>query len=75
LLEFRYYDERLDSELARIDATLQHPRRTDWIVGRRCSRAARQLQSAFIDVNELTDPRRVTRLLYEPDIHLPAQAR
>jgi hypothetical protein len=55
LLEFRYYDERLDSELTRIYATLQQPRRTDWIVGRRYSRAARQLQSAFIDVNELTD--------------------
>jgi hypothetical protein len=55
LLEFRYHDERLESELARIYAQLQHPRWTDSIVGRRYMRATRELHSLFIDVNELTD--------------------
>jgi hypothetical protein len=55
LLEFRYHDERLDSELTRIYAALEQPRWTDRIIGRRYSRAARQLQSVFIDINELTD--------------------
>jgi len=55
LLEFRYYDELLDAELARIYAQLQV---TGWFqnwVGRRYTRAARQVHSLFIDVNELTD--------------------
>jgi hypothetical protein len=55
LLEFRYHDERLESELTRIYAALQQPRWTDRIIGRRYSRAARRLQSVFIDINELTD--------------------
>ena len=55
LLEFRYHDDLLDSELTRIYAALQQPRWTDRIIGRRYSRAARQLQSVFIDINELTD--------------------
>jgi hypothetical protein len=55
LLEFRYYDELLDAELARIYAQLQA---TGWFqnwVGRRYTRAARQVHALFIDVNELTD--------------------
>ena len=55
LLEFRYHDELLDSELTRIYATLQQPRWTDRIIGRRYSHATRRLQSVFIDINELTD--------------------
>ena len=54
LLEFRYYDALLDTELARIYADLQTPRWYD-IFGRRRVRAANQLHSLFIDVNELTD--------------------
>ena len=55
LLEFRYYDERLDAELERIYPQLQ---RDGWLynwVARRYSRAARQVNSLFIDVTELTD--------------------
>jgi hypothetical protein len=55
LLEFRYHDDLLDTELAAIYAALQQPRWTDALVGRRHTRAARRLQSLFIDVNELTD--------------------
>ncbi len=56
LLEFRHYDQRLDTELSRIYATLQAPPR--WLEiwrGRRYTRAARQLHSLLIDVNEVTD--------------------
>lgn len=55
LLEFRYYDGRLDEELERIYARLQ---RADWPLtwfGRRYARAARQVHALFIEVNELTD--------------------
>jgi hypothetical protein len=54
LLEFRYYDELLDTELAHIYDTLQEPR---WyhIFGRRDVQAARRLHAVYIDVNELTD--------------------
>jgi hypothetical protein len=55
LLEFRYHDERLETELGRIYADLQHPRWGDRLVGRRHLRATRELHSLFIDVNELTD--------------------
>jgi hypothetical protein len=55
LLEFRYYDELLDSELTEIYGALQAPRWTDRLAGRQYTRAARRLQSLFIDVNELTD--------------------
>jgi hypothetical protein len=55
LLEFRYYDELLDTELGQIYATLQ---RTSWwnsLSGRGYIKAANQLHSLFIDVNEITD--------------------
>jgi hypothetical protein len=55
LLEFRYYDQLLDGELASIYATLQHPKWYDQWVGSRYTRAARQVHSLFIDVNDLTD--------------------
>jgi hypothetical protein len=55
LVEFRYYDELLDRELARIYADLQRPSWFRGWRGRRYSRAARQVHALFIDVNELTD--------------------
>jgi hypothetical protein len=55
LLEFRYHDDLLERELAGIYTVLQQPRRFDWVLGRRFTRAAVRLQSLFIDVNELTD--------------------
>ena len=55
LLEFRYYDQRLDNELAKIYARLQRPKWFESWIGARYARAARQVHSLFIDVNELTD--------------------
>jgi hypothetical protein len=55
LLEFRYYDQLLDAELARIYAQLQAPRWLHSWFGRRYARAARQVHAIFIDVTELAD--------------------
>ncbi|HEY5619604.1 MAG TPA: hypothetical protein VIK60_16815 [Vicinamibacterales bacterium] len=55
LLEFRYYDALLDGELAQIYDQLQQPGSLQSWFGRRFTRAARQVHSLFIDVNELTD--------------------
>lgn len=55
LLEFRHYDAQLDDELTAIYARLQRPRWYDQWIGSRYTRAARQVHSLFIDVNELTD--------------------
>lgn len=55
LLEFRYYDQLLDNELTSIYARLQRPRWYETWIGSRYTRAARQVHSLFIDVNELTD--------------------
>jgi hypothetical protein len=55
LLEFRYYDELLDDELTSIYATLQRPKWYDQWIGSRYARAARQVHSLFIEVNDLTD--------------------
>jgi hypothetical protein len=55
LLEFRYYDSLLDGELANIYQRLQEPRSLQSWLGRRFTRAAHQVHSLFIDVNELTD--------------------
>ncbi len=55
LLEFRYYDGLLDAELARIYPALQ---RTGWwrnLFGGGSVKAANQLHSLFIEVNEITD--------------------
>jgi hypothetical protein len=55
LLQFRYYDQLLDGELARIYVQLQKGGwRQSW-PGRRYTRAARHVHSLFIDVTELTD--------------------
>lgn len=55
LLEFRYYDQLLDRELERIYAQLQGPHWLQSWFGRRYTRAARQVHTLFVDVNELTD--------------------
>jgi hypothetical protein len=55
LLEFRYYDDLLDGQLASIYSSLQKPRWYDQWIGSRYTRAARQVHALFIDVNELTD--------------------
>ena len=55
LLEFRYHDEALESELTSIYSALQEPRWIDRWFGRRHTRAARRVHSLFVDVNELTD--------------------
>jgi hypothetical protein len=55
LLQFRYYDDLLDDELTRIYPVIQRRRWNDTLMGGRYSRAARQLHSLFIDVNEITD--------------------
>jgi hypothetical protein len=55
LLEYRYYDALLDAELGRIYPALQ---RTGWwrnLLGGGAVRAANQIHSLFIDVNEVTD--------------------
>ena len=53
LLEFRYYDQLLDAELERIYPQLQRDGLAPQLAGRRYTRAARQVHSLFIDVNEL----------------------
>lgn len=55
LLEFRYYDDLLDSELGRIYDSLERPRWYDRILGRRMVRETLELHTLFIEVNELTD--------------------
>jgi hypothetical protein len=55
LLQFRYYDQRLDAELNRIYARLQVTRWYEPWIGRRYTAAARELHGVLIDVNELTD--------------------
>jgi hypothetical protein len=55
LLEFRYYDDLLDTELGRIYATLQRSTWWNGLSGRGYIKAANQLHSLFIDVNEITD--------------------
>ena len=55
LLQFRYYDALLDSELGRIYDSLEDPRWYHSLAGQRYVRAAQQLHALFIDVNELTD--------------------
>jgi hypothetical protein len=55
LLEYRHYDQLLDDRLAAIYAQLERPRWYDQWLGNRYSRAAREVHSLFIDVNEVTD--------------------
>ena len=55
LLEFRYYDALLDSELGTIYARLQRPRRLERWIGSRYFKTAQQVNALLIDLNELTD--------------------
>lgn len=55
LLEFRYYDDLLDAELARVYTSLERPRWFDTLIGGRYARAARHMHSVFIDVTDITD--------------------
>jgi hypothetical protein len=55
LLEFRYHDELLETELTSIYSALQRPSWVDKWFGRRHAQSARRIHSLFIDVNELTD--------------------
>jgi hypothetical protein len=55
LLQFRYYDDLLDTELGRIYSQLQKRSRFEWLVGGGYSAATKHLHALFIDVNEITD--------------------
>ncbi len=55
LLEFRYYDQLLDAQLERIYPQLEQAGGLQSWFGRRLTRAARQLHTLFIEVNEVTD--------------------
>jgi hypothetical protein len=55
LLQFRYYDQLLDTQLARIYTQLQDQGWGRLWMRRRYTRAAHYVHSLFIDVNELTD--------------------
>ena len=55
LLEFRYYDDLLDTELGSIYSRLQRRRPFDWLLGRGYAAATTHLHALFIDVNEITD--------------------
>jgi hypothetical protein len=68
LLEFRYYDQRLDRELAAIYAQLQRPRRLRPLdrVPVHADRAP--LHALLLDVNEVTD-RTVNALKFIGDIY------
>ena len=55
LLQFRYYDQLLDAELRQIYPQLQQPGGLHSWFGRRLTRAARQVHTLFIEVNEVTD--------------------
>lgn len=66
LLQFRYYDERLDRELTSLYASLQRPRWFDQWIGSRYAREARRVQALFVDVAELTD-RTVNALKFTGD--------
>ena len=55
LIEFRYHDEQLESELTRLYADLQQPRWSHRFAGRRRTLASLRTQALMIDVNDLTD--------------------
>jgi hypothetical protein len=55
LLQFRYYDALLESELERIYDSLERPRWPRWLGGQRLMREAYEVHALFIEVNELTD--------------------
>lgn len=68
LLQFRYYDERLDTELTAIYASTQRPRWYDQWIGSRYTKAARQVHALYIDINDVTD-RTVNTLKFTGDIY------
>ncbi|MGE3508746.1 MAG: hypothetical protein AB7N65_07670 [Vicinamibacterales bacterium] len=68
LLQFRYYDERLDHELAAIYATLQRPRWYDQWIGSHYAKAARHVHALIVDVMEVTD-RTVNALKFTGDVY------
>jgi hypothetical protein len=55
LLQFRYYDQLLDSELGRLSDELQRERGTAVFGWRRYTRAARHVHALFIDIRDLVD--------------------
>jgi hypothetical protein len=55
LLQFRYYDQLLDSELARLYDELQRERRPMVFGARRHTRAAQHVHALLIDIRELVD--------------------
>jgi hypothetical protein len=55
LLEFRYYDDLLDTELAGLYGELQKPRPVGLLRARRYTRAAHHAHALLIDLHELTD--------------------
>ena len=55
LLQFRYYDRLLDSELGRLYDELQQDRRAYLFGARRYTRAARHVHALFIDIQDLVD--------------------
>ena len=69
LLQFRYYDHRLDSELVRTYADLQSERGAYLRGSRRYTRAARRIHAHAIDVRELVD-RTENALKFVGDIYL-----
>lgn len=69
LLQFRYYDQLLDSELARLYHELQRERSRYLFSARRYTRAARHVHAQSIDVRELLD-RTENGLKFVGDIYL-----
>lgn len=69
LLQFRYYDQVLDSELARLYTELQRDRGRYLFGARRYTRAARHVHARSIDVRELLD-RTENGLKFVGDIYL-----
>ena len=68
LLQFRYYDQRLDRELEGIYTSLPRPRWIDQWVGSRYARAARRVHALVIDVTGVTD-RTVNALKFTGDVY------
>jgi len=69
LMQFRYYDQRLDAELARTYADLQRDHGAYLLGSRRYTRAARRIHAHAIDVRELVD-RTENALKFVGDIYL-----
>jgi hypothetical protein len=68
LLQFRYYDQLLDTELGRLYDELQKDRRPYLLGARHYTRAARRVHALFIDIRDLLD-RTENALKFVGDIH------